>query len=501
MISLRRAKIVATIGPSLSTKEHIEKAIAAGMNVARLNFSHGDYESHARSIKWIRELSLSLKAPVGILQDLQGPKMRVGKFKSGSVNLVEGEEVVLSPEFKEGKENKIPVDFLELPSVCKEGTKILIDDGLFELKVEKVIGQKVNCRVIYGGELKDRKGLNIPGVHLPVNCLTEKDLKDLEFGLANKVDYVALSFVRRAEDIRRLKKLVNKVSPGTWVIAKIEMLEAVECLEEIVSVSDGIMVARGDLAVEVGQSQLPGMQKRIISLCNVMNTPVITATQILDSMVNNPRPTRAEITDVANAIMDGSDALMLSAESASGKYPFKCIETMAEIILEVEKGGAVFYYDIPLTESLSDTPEAISASACLSALKLDAQAIVCLTTSGNTATLSSSFRPSSRLIAMTHVEEVLNHLELVWGVQTFSISKYESSDEAMILMEEILLNYDLVKPGDKVIVTLGVPVKSKSSTNSVRIITIGQDKISKAFPLEQRPLRCRPSAFSKKTLN
>jgi len=337
MLADRRAKIVATIGPATSSREALSQAIISGMNVARLNFSHGTHDDHFKVIQWIRELSREHRAPVTILQDLQGPKIRVGRFKEGSTQLTTGEIVYVSPSFEIGEGNKIPSDFKELPNACKPGTRLFIDDGLFELEVLSISGEVVECKVLFGGLLKDRKGMNLPGVTLPVDCLTEKDIIDLDFGLSQKVDYVALSFVRYPSDIKKLREIIDSKHPSARVIAKIEMLEAIENLEEIIEVSDAIMVARGDLAVEVGQTQLPGIQKRIISLCNKMRKPVITATQMLDSMVENPRPTRAEITDVANAVIDGSDALMLSAESASGKHPFKCIRTMHEIICEVTR--------------------------------------------------------------------------------------------------------------------------------------------------------------------
>ncbi|MCB0391103.1 MAG: pyruvate kinase [Bdellovibrionales bacterium] len=489
MLADRRAKIVATIGPSTNSKENLKKAIEAGMNVARLNFSHGKHEDHLQVIKYIREISRELKAPVTILQDLQGPKIRVGHFKNDKITLIEGSEIKISPKYEIGDENHIPSDFAELPQVCNKGTKILLDDGLLELNVLAVNGDEVIAKVIHGGILKNRKGMNLPGVTLPVDCLTDKDLIDLEFGLANKVDYVALSFVRYSSDIKKLKDIIKEKNPGTRVVAKIEMLEALENLEEIVDESDAVMVARGDLAVEVGQSQLPGFQKRIIRICNQKKKPVITATQMLDSMVENPRPTRAEITDVANAVIDGTDALMLSAESASGKYPFKCISTMHEIICEVERDKDL-YYKFSIEDKFNEVAEAISASACLSAYKLDATAIVCLTSSGKTSTLISSFRPQCRIIAVTHIEETLNRLELVWGIQTFSIKPYRSTDEAMFQIEEILLKYKLVNVGDKVILTLGVPVLEQAKTNSMRVYTISGE-VPKVSP-ENIPLRCRP---------
>ncbi len=488
MLANRRAKIVATIGPASSGRDELKKAIQSGMNVARLNFSHGKHEEHLEVIKSIRSLSRELKAPVTILQDLQGPKIRVGHFKDGPITMVEGEEIEISPSFKEGDQKHIPSDYKGLPEACFEGTKILLDDGLMELAVLSVVGDVVRCKIITGGLLKDRKGINLPGVTLNVDCLTEKDLADLEFGLDNKVDYVALSFVRFGSDIVKLKDFIKAKYPVARVIAKIEMLEAIENLEEIVDLSDGVMVARGDLAVEVGQTQLPGIQKRIIRLCNKKKKPVITATQMLDSMVENPRPTRAEITDVANAVIDGTDALMLSAESASGKYPFKCIATMHEIICEVERDPEL-YYKLSVDEKFTEVAESISSSACLSAYKLDASAIVCLTSSGKTATLISSIRPQCRIIAVTHIEETLNRLELIWGIQTFAIKPYSSTDEAMFQIEDILLKYGLVERGEKMILTLGAPVLEQAKTNSMRVYTVSHD--ATLVEDSEMPLRCK----------
>lgn len=487
-LSDRRVKIVATVGPSISSKDGLRNAIRAGMNVARLNFSHGTHEDHLKVIQYVRELSKELQAPVALLQDLQGPKIRVGKMAGGTLEMKVGEEYTFSTTASLGEGKIIPTDFKELPQSCVVGTKILLDDGLMEVRVTEVGKDFIKAKVLYGGILKDRKGMNLPGANLPVECMTEKDLADLEFGLANGVDYVALSFVRQGSDIDRLRELIVAKRPNTKIIAKIEMLEALKNLEEIIMKSDGVMVARGDLAVETGQSQLPGMQKKIIWLCNVAGIPVITATQMLDSMVSNPRPTRAEITDVANAVIDGSDALMLSAESASGKYPFKCIQTMHEIITEVEKTTDL-YYDLNLEEEFSDIADSIAASACLTSLKLHASAIVCLTTTGKTATMISNFRPKAQIIAMTHQFETLNRMELAWGIQTFSIKPYKTVEEAMQQIESLLLSYGLVKKGDKIVLTLGMPVLEKAKTNTLRVYTVTGS--GARLSDEELPLRCK----------
>ncbi|MBL7669613.1 MAG: pyruvate kinase [Bdellovibrionaceae bacterium] len=485
----RRVKIVATIGPSTQSSESLEKAIRAGMNVARLNFSHGDHATHLSVIQNIRRLSKELKAPVSLLQDLQGPKIRVGRFEKGFIEIKSQEKVILTIDKVLGKAGLIPSDFPELPQACQKGTRLLLDDGLMELEVLKVGEREVEAQVIYGGILKDRKGMNLPGAHLPVNSLTEKDLADLEFGLEQEVDYVALSFVRHARDIRKLKEIIESRKSAAKVIAKIEMLQALDHLEEICRLSDAVMVARGDLAIEVGQSRLPGFQKKIIHLCNRLGKPVITATQMLDSMVENPRPTRAEITDVANAVLDGSDALMLSAESASGKYPFDCIRTMHEIILEVERNEEK-YYKISLENEFLSVPAAIGASASLSAMKLNATAIVCLTTTGKTANIISGFRPRAKIIAVTDRIDVLNRLELIWGIQTLTIDPYKSMEDVLGQVDNLLVSYGLARTGDRVIVTLGQPIDNGALTNSLFVHVVGAEDKTRS-PDPELPLRCR----------
>lgn len=489
MLAERRAKIVATIGPATKTPEQLEKAVKAGMNVARLNFSHGTHPEHLEVLLSLRKIARDLAAPVTILQDLQGPKVRVGKFENGFIEITPGEEVRVTTDQVLGKPGLIPSDFKELPLACQPGTKILLDDGLLELQVLRVQGSDVYAKVLYGGILKDRKGMNLPGASLPVEAMTAKDLADLEFGLENNVDYVALSFVRHGRDIRRLREIIDARKSPAKIVAKIEMLEALENLEEIIRLSDAVMVARGDLAVEVGQTLLPGIQKRIIRLCNQLGKPVITATQMLDSMVGNPRPTRAEITDVANAVLDGSDALMLSAESASGKYPFRAIRTMHEIIIEVERTEET-YYKISLENEFLSVPAAIAASACLSALKLSASAIVCLTTSGKTANIISGFRPRAKIIAVTDNIDVLNRLELVWGIQTLSITSYKTMDEILNQVDRLLVEYGLAKTGDRIILTLGQPIDLNAKTNSLFVHTVGAENVTRSDD-SKIPLRCQ----------
>jgi pyruvate kinase len=489
MLAERRAKIVATIGPSTRSPEGLEKAIRAGMNVARLNFSHGNHEDHLQVLQTIRRLSRDLQAPVSILQDLQGPKIRVGRFKTGSIEIKPGQLVTITVEDCLGEGSLIPSDFKEVTQVVKPGHRILLDDGLLELEVVKGGNKEIQARVIHGGILKDRKGMNLPGIPLPIDCLTEKDRKDLEFGMKNQVDYIALSFVRRGQDIRTLREILESHHSQARIVAKIEMQEALDNLEEIVRLSDAVMVARGDLAVEVGSSKLPGYQKKIIKISNEMQKPVITATQMLDSMVENPRPTRAEITDVANAVLDGSDGLMLSAESASGKHPFEAIRTMHEIITEVEKGDER-YYKISMEHEFLSIPSAIGASACLSALKLNAKAIVSLTTTGKTASIITSFRPQAQVIAVTDRIEVLNRLELIWGIQTFAIQSYKSMEDILTQVDRLLVSYGLARTGDRIILTLGQPIESGSKTNALFVHIVGGENFAKLGD-EALPLRCQ----------
>jgi pyruvate kinase len=491
MLAKRKTKIVATIGPASESEEMLKKCIMAGMNVARLNFSHGEHAQHQKVIKNLLKLSDDLKAPVALLQDLQGPKVRVGKIKD--IVLKDGEEVSIVGNLEASGKNTIPIDIQNLHQYIKVGDSVLIDDGLIELRAKKIQKTQVICEVVHGGIVRTRKGVNLPHTSLPMSSLTEKDLIDLKFGLTQGVDYVALSFVRQARDIVELRKLLKKSSTPIRVIAKIEMAEAIEHLEKIIEVSDAVMVARGDLAVEVGQTRLAGLQKKIISMCNEMGRPVITATQMLESMKDNPRPTRAEITDVVNAVLDGSDALMLSAESASGKYPSQSIRTMHDLIMEVEKEENEIYHKINLDSKIEHIPEAISVGASLCALTLGASVIVCLSTTGRTARLISRFRPKASLVAATDQAHTLRGLELCWGVQTLPIKHSDMNDELVGELERLLLLNGLVKTGDRVVVTLGLPVQKGNKTNALRVFTVGEAKKGKGST--SKPLRYQVFPF------
>ncbi len=488
MISDRRTKIVATIGPATSSKVSIEKLIRSGVNALRLNFSHGTHKEHETVISHIRELSEKFAAPVTILQDLQGPKIRTGMIENGQMKLKEGSAVEVSSKFKIGKANKISSDFSKIYDVCSVGDRILLDDGIIELRVTSKKNKILYSKVVYGGVLTNRKGMNLPDSKINQSALTKKDILDLKFGLSCKVDYVALSFVKNYHDIQTLKNIIKKSnSPETRVIAKIERLGAINGLDEIAMHSDAIMVARGDLSVEVGQSQLPSIQKKIITKCNYFGKPVITATQMLESMIDKPRPTRAEVTDIANAVLDGTDAVMLSAETAVGKYPDKCIQTMNEIILDVEKSMFKNYSFIDHKQEERTVAYAVAESACLMALKVDAKLIVSLTNTGTTSRLISSYRPYARILAATHIKETLNKLELMWGVQTLFLKPYKRIEEVIESVKDFLINNAVVKHGDNIVITLGFPLLKTGSTNSVQVHNI--KTTNKVLPKSKRPLR------------
>lgn len=478
MLAKRNTKIVATIGPASESLDQLKKCMMAGMNVARLNFSHGDHAQHAQVIQNIQKLMHELKAPVALLQDLQGPKIRVEKMKD--LVLQTGDEIIIADDFIPGHKS-LSIDLKGLSKYAQVDQTVLIDDGLIELKISRVQKNKIICDVIHGGTVKERKGVNLPNMPFPMKSLTDKDLKDLKFGMTQSLDYVALSFVRKAQDILDLRKLLKNLERPPRIIAKIEMADAIEDLEQIVAVSDAVMVARGDLAVEVGQARLAGLQKKIIALCNHMGKPVITATQMLESMRDNPRPTRAEVTDVVNAVFDGSDALMLSAESAQGKFPVQAIQTMHELIVEAEKQESI-YNKIQLESKMQYVPEALAISAALCASKLEAKAIVCMSTSGRTARLISRFRPHAYLLAVTDKVETLRGLELCWGVQTLQIQKFDSTEDVMAEIEKVLVTHGIVTEGDKIVCTLGTPVRKGVKTNTLRVITVGSHGKLKKSP-------------------
>jgi pyruvate kinase len=486
--SIRRTKIVATIGPATSSPEVLRDLIEAGATTLRLNFSHGTHEDHQRNIRLIRQISFELNQPVGILQDLQGPKIRLGKFENGSISLQKGDPFILTSQLLPGTQQISSVTYEPLADEVPEGATILLDDGRVEMVVDKVDKTKkeLHCRVVVGGVLSNNKGVNFPGVYLSIKALTDKDRTDLMFGLDQGVDWVALSFVRNPQDILEIKELISSAGKNVPVIAKIEKHEAIEQMEAVLSICDGVMVARGDLGVELPAEEVPLLQKQLIATANRLGIPVITATQMLDSMVHSPRPTRAEISDVANAILDGTDAVMLSNETAVGKYPIQAVETMARIATRIEQ-------DQPLNKNAESAPgrsipNAISQAVGRIAEQLRAAAIMTLTKTGATARNVSKFRPHTPILAITPHVDVARQLQLVWGVKPLLVLDLPSTGQTFQAALNVAQEKQLLSEGDLVVMTAGTLQGVAGSTDLIKVevvtavlgrgIGIGQGSIS-----------------------
>ncbi len=478
---MRHTKIVCTIGPASSSEERIEQLICAGMNVARLNFSHGTQNDHAIVIERIRSISARLGCAVAILQDLQGPKIRTGQLKDGQpVMLVDGAECTITTRPIVGDADMFSTTYQPLPHDVKVGDRILLDDGLLELRVLSYNETEVCCQVVHGGLLKEHKGINLPGVAVSAPALTEKDRDDLKFGVFHKVDFVALSFVRKPEDVVEAKQLIKQYQAELTVgkqaqisiplIAKLEKPEAVAHLDEILDVVDGVMVARGDLGVEMAPEKVPLIQKRIINRCNDLGLPVITATQMLESMITNPRPTRAEASDVANAILDGTDAVMLSGETAAGAYPIEAVQMMVRIALETESGNRTARQ--PQCKRLTQA-HAVSHAARALAEEASVQAIVVFTRSGASAHLISKDRPRTPILAYTPSERVYHELALWWGIWPHILPMQGTTEELISIVDKRLLDDQLQKPGDHVVIMGGLPVASHARTNFVKLHRVG----------------------------
>ena len=472
---INKTKIVATLGPASNSRAVIQKMIAAGMNVARLNFSHGNYETHAESIKLIRSLSRTMNRHVGILLDLQGPKIRTGKLKDGeAVYLKTGKKIRITTQIITGTAEKISVTYKNLTSDVKKGDTILLDDGLLELAVIHKRKDVITCRIVNGGWLKENKGINLPGVSVSAPSLTSKDIRDLNFGIKMGVDYFALSFVRSADDVKQIKTHISKQGQDTPVIAKIEKPEAVENLDAILNAADGIMVARGDLGVEMKPEKVPTIQKTIIKAAILAGKPVITATQMLETMVANPIPTRAEASDVANAIYDGTDAVMLSAETATGKYPVETVGMMARIAARTER--SVFMKYNLKHKGIPDDPvaHAVTRSAVKILHELNAKGILAFSVSGSTARLISKNRPSKAVFAFSPRMSTCNQLTLVWGITPLYLPNIKVAKQLVEASERILINKNLIKIDDLIVIVIGLGFK-KGSTNMIKIHRIGQD--------------------------
>ena len=473
---MRKTKIVATIGPASSSPKIIDELLLAGANVFRLNFSHGTQEEHRAVISDIRGAALRLDLPVAILLDLRGPKIRTGLLEKGSIELKPGQMITITTEEIKGNERVISTTYKELPKDVKPGDRILIDDGLMEVKVKAVSGNNVDCEVVYGGILKESKGMNLPGVNVSAPSLSKKDMGDLDFGISQGVDYIALSFVRKSADVVELKNYLKKNGVDIPVIAKIEKPEALTNLEAILEESDGIMVARGDLGVELSPEEVPIAQKKMIAMANAAGKSVITATQMLESMITNPRPTRAEASDVANAVFDGTDALMLSGETAVGKYPVKAVEMMAKIAVEAEGPALKQQLVRRKKEMPSSFSQAVAFASYAAAGELHAKAVVVFSQTGSTAKLVSKLRPSTPIVAFTPLEETKRRLSLVWGVQPFCIEFGGHTDEMICRGEAALLNNGLAELGDTIVVVSGTKVGMRGATNMMKIDMIGNEE-------------------------
>ncbi|HBH24810.1 MAG TPA: pyruvate kinase [Cytophagales bacterium] len=469
-----KTKIVATVGPACETKSRLANLIKSGANVFRLNFSHGTHAEHANRIKSIRELNEELNTHISILQDLQGPKIRIAEVEQGAVTLKVGQKLVITTEQVLGTKERVSTSYKSLPKDVKIGDSILIDDGNLEMKVVDKNTKEVFTQVLHGGILKSRKGINLPTSNVSAPSLTPKDMEDLMFGIEMDVDWIALSFVRSAKDIIELKKIIESHGRQIKVVAKIEKPEAVANFDEIVKVTDAVMVARGDLGVEIPMEEVPVVQKELVYKCNQSAKPVIVATQMVESMVNNPRPTRAEASDVANAIMDGADAVMLSAETASGSFPALAVRSMAKIIRSVEsKVMRIYNKDYEMdTHSETYKNDRVLASAISLAEDTNARAITGMTFSGYTATGLSRFRPQANIYIFTGNEKLLNQLNLIWGVRGFFYDKFYSTDDSLDDVLHLLHEKRLIKKGDVLVNTSTSPVKPKKRTNTVRLMEV-----------------------------
>jgi pyruvate kinase len=474
MIS-RHSKIVCTIGPATRSPRMIRKMMHAGMDVARLNFSHGTHEEHAQSISMLREAAMEMKRPIAILTDLSGPKIRTGALAGGGTVLLRaGQRFVITTAKILGDSTRVNTTFHPLPREVKRGDRILLSDGLIELRVEKTSRTEVICQVINGGILGEHKGINLPGVQLHVPAVTDKDRADLRFALAHGADYIAVSFVRRPEDVVLAKSLIKRARKDTPVIAKLEKPEAIENLDEILRVSDGVMVARGDLGVEMSPECVPVVQKNIIARAREHRRPVITATQMLESMTENPRPTRAEASDVANAIFDGSDAVMLSAETASGKYPVEAVGMMARIIEEAE--ASIHEFPRPAGTERLKVAETVAELVCHASRELHMKLIAVFTHSGFTARLVSRYRPLVPIVAFSPEVATRRRMALLWGVTPRSIVDIKTIDALPGIAEKRLLEERLVRKGDVIGIVAGTPMGIRGTTNIMKFHVIGAPK-------------------------
>jgi len=480
LLKPRKTKIVATLGPSSNSEEMLARLIAAGVDLVRLNFSHGAAEDHIRRAELVRSIALKLGRPVGVLCDLQGPKIRIGKFEFGKVELKTGDIFILDADCMLGNQYHVGLDYKTLPKEVEDGAILLLDDGRITMQVDRVKGNQIHCVVITGGVLSDNKGINRQGGGLSADALTQKDHDDIKTAVALEADYIAISFPKEAKDVLLAKELVRKVGGTASIIAKIERSEAIENLEEIIEASDAIMVARGDLGVEVGDAAVPGLQKRMIRMARAQNKLVITATQMMESMISSPIPTRAEVSDVANAVLDGTDAVMLSAETAAGKFPLETVQAVHRVCIEAEKE-----YDSQhkLSERrarhFEKTDEATAMAAIYIADNFSIQAIAALTQSGNAAQWLSRADTAVPIYALSPDKVARRKLTLHRGVYPYPIDQAgKNRDDILREMEQVLLQNGAVKSGDLVLLTFGEPIGSPGGTNTLKIVKVGENRKS-----------------------
>lgn len=470
-----RTKIVATMGPATADPAVLEQMFSAGLDICRINFSHGNYDAVKENVGHIRAINKTRNTHIGILGDLQGPKLRIGEVQDNAVELVEGQELIITTQELVGTHEKVYITYQQFPQDVKEGEMVLIDDGKIHLKVIDTDGKtNVRCKVISGGKLSSKKGVNLPNTKISLPCLTLKDLRDLDFALENDFDWIALSFVRSVTDIVELKEIISSKGKKARVIAKIEKPEAVREIDKILEVTDGIMVARGDLGVELPMEEVPMLQKMIVTKCINAGKPVIIATQMMESMITSFTPTRAEVNDVANAVMDGADAVMLSAETSVGKYPVKVIEYMRRIIHQVENQDSIYYRDHePELKTNTFITDSICYNACKLARQAGVEAIISMTNSGYTAYKLASHRPRAHIYIFTDNTSLLTALSLVWGVRGFYYNKYESTDQTISDLKDYLKHNHLVKQDHLVINIASMPMKDKGRTNMMKLSYIG----------------------------
>ena len=470
--NLRKTKIVCTMGPASLDEQVIENMLRSGMNVARFNFSHGTHEYHREGIELFKKVRDKLKMPAAVLLDTKGPEIRIGSFSKGSITLAEGAEFTLSADDADGDENHVSITYKELYKELNVGSRVLIDDGRLELSVKRIEGSDIVCRVVTGGQLSSKKGINLPNLHLNMPYISDRDEQDLRFGIEMDVDFVAASFVRSKEDVIALRKLLNYYGGHRIkIISKIENIEGVENFDEILAHSDGIMVARGDMGVEIEFEKLPGLQKKFIRKCYQSGKMVITATQMLETMIHSLTPTRAEITDVANAVFDGTSAVMLSGETAMGDHPAHVVKVMARIAEQAERDALEMgkYDGVRYDIDTSDMTNAICDAACTTARDIHAKAIIAVTKSGTTARRVSKFRPSEAIVAATPDKKTYHQLSLSWGVSPVLALDQDDTDSLFLHAIDCARQLDIVSGGDKVVITAGVPLKLSGTTNLLKV--------------------------------